>query len=381
MLKAFLYELLPTKEQKIHLSQIAGGCRFVYNLSLETKIYAYQSSLKKSISCFQLMKQLTELKKDEDTKWLNRIPSQSLQHAISNLDSAFTNFFKGRADFPKFKKKNHKQSFHIPQGIKVNFDEWKVFIPKLKWVRFYKDRRFEGKIRQATISRTPTNRYFISILIENNKSLPIKLPVKEATAVGIDVGLKHFATLSDGTKIENPKYLSCSLKRLRIEQRRLQRRYIKGKSSDDQSIGYKKQKLIVAKLHEKINNQRKDFLHKQSTSITKRFDLICVENLNIIGMLKNRKLSRSISDAGWGEFIRQLKYKAEWYGKNLSQIGRFDPSSKICNICGVVNNSLSLADRRWVCINGHALDRDVNASINIKKFGLRTKPLLANVGQ
>jgi len=381
MLKAYRYELLPSNEQKNTLNNICGATRFVYNLALETKICAYQSSLKKNISCFELMKQLTELKEDEKTKWLNDVPSQSLQQAISNLDTAFSNFFRGRADFPKFKKKSHKQSFRIPQGIKVDFENWKVFIPKLKWVEFCRDRQFKGEIRQATISKTPTNRYFISILVENGKSLPKKKSIIEETAVGIDVGLKHFAVLSNGTKIENPKYLFHNLKRLRIEQRTLQRRYKKGKKFDEQSNGYKKQKMVVAKLHDKISNQRKDFLHKISTSIINSHDTICVENLNITGMVQNRKLSRSISDVGWGQFMSYLKYKSDWYGKNFLQIGKFEPSSKICNVCGAVNNSLSLSDRKWTCSNGHTLDRDVNASINIKKFGLRAKPLLANAVQ
>lgn len=381
MLRAYLYELLPTSEQSNQITQMAGSCRFVYNLALETKICAYQSSLKKNISCFELMKQLTDLKEDEKTKWLNNVPSQSLQQAISNLDTAFSNFFRGKASFPKFKKKSHKQSFRIPQGIKVDFNNWKVFIPKLKWVEFCRDRQFKGEIRQATISKTPTNRYFISILVENSKGLPKKKPIKESTAIGIDVGLKHFAIFSNGTKIENPKFLFHNLKRLKVEQRTMQRRYKKGKKFEGQSNGYKKQKLVVAKLHEKISNQRKDFLHKVSTNIINNHDNICVENLNIAGMVQNRKLSRSISDVGWGQFMSYLKYKSEWYGKNFLQIGRFEPSSKICNVCGVVNNSLLLADREWTCPNGHTLDRDVNASINIKKFGLRSKPLLANAVQ
>lgn len=376
MLKAYKYELLPTSEQVVHLNKIVGSCRFVYNLALETKINAYQSH-KKVISCFDLMKQLTILKQDHD--WLYEIPNHALQHSISHLDKAFTNFFKGRAGFPKFKKRNSKQTFHIPEGIKIDFDNWQVFIPKLKWVEFCKDRKFEGEIRQATISKTSTNRYFISILVQNGKELPKKKPIKESTAVGIDVGLKHFATLSNGAKVENPKFLFHSLKRLRIEQRTLQRRYKKGVKQDEQSTGYKKQKLVVAKLHEKIAFQRKDFLHKLSTDIVNSHDSICVENLNIKGMIKNRKLSRAISDVAWGEFIQQLKYKSDWYGKNLLQIGRFEPSSKMC-LCGKVNSELKLSDRKWTCVHcGAEHDRDILAANNIKTFGLRAKPLSANV--
>lgn len=206
-----------------------------------------------------------------------------------------------------------------------------------------------------------------------------KKPIKESTAVGIDVGLKHFATLSNGTKIENPKFLFHSLKRLRIEQRTLQRRYKKGVKYNEQSNGYKKQRLVVAKLYEKIAFQRKDFLHKLSTDIINSHDSICVENLNIAGMVKNKNLSRSILDVAWSEFIRQLKYKIDWNGKNLLQIGRFEPSSKLCT-CGELNNDLTLADRVWTCKKcGAAHDRDELAANNIKTFGLRAKPLSVNV--
>jgi putative transposase len=209
--------------------------------------------------------------------------------------------------------------------------------------------------------------------------LPKKKPIKEKTAIGIDVGLKHFATLSNGTKIENPKYLFHSLKRLRIEQRSLQRKYKKGKKFEEQSNSYKKQKLVVVRLHEKISNQRKDFLHKLSSAIVKQNDTICVENLNIEGMVQNRNLSRSILDVGWGMFISQLKCKSKWYGKNFIQIGRFEPSSKMCS-CGYCNSGLSLADREWTCSKCKKIyDRDILAANNIKNFGLRTKPSIGNV--
>lgn len=385
MLKAYRYELSPTPEQAIRLNGIFGSCRFIYNLALQTKIQSYQSLAQKSVSCFDLMRQLTELKKEY--QWLYESPVHSLQHSITYLDKAFTNFFKGRASFPKFKKKNSRQSFHIPNNnnatsVKVDFDNCQIFIPKLQWIKFFNDRKFTGKIRNATVIKAPSGRYFISVLIENDKKLPNKKPVKNKTTIGIDVGLKHFATLSDGTKIENPKFLFHNLKRLRVEQRKMKRKFKNGAKNDEQSNGYKKQKLIVAKLHEKITNQRKDFLHKLSTDIVNNHDSICVENLNIAGMIQNRKLSRAISDVGWGEFISQLKYKADWYGKNFIQIGRFVPSSKICSNCGFNNSLLTLADRKWGCPNcGIVHDRDINASINIKNFGLRAQPLNANVCQ
>jgi putative transposase len=390
MLKTFKYELLPTDLQKQQLAQIFGSCRFLYNLALETKIQSYQKG--KNVSCFDLIKQIPELKKE--CSWLSVVPSQSLQASVSHLDNAFTNFFKGRAKFPNFKKKTAKQSFHIPQGIKVNFDKWTVFLPKLKNVVVCRDRKFEGEIRNATVSKTPAGKYFACILVETGIGKPLKKPVSESTAVGIDVGLKHFATLSDGTdefpgrKIENPKYLFSSLKRLRVEQRKLDRKYKKGVKTIDgnaraeQSKNWHKQKLAVAKLHEKVSNQRKDFLHKTSTAIIKRYDNVCIENLNVAGMIQNKNLSRSIADVGWGMFETYLIYKADWQGKNILQIGRFEPSSKICSSCGTVNKELKLSDRTWQCSKcGINHDRDINASINIKTFGLRTQPFDAKTRQ
>ncbi len=200
-------------------------------------------------------------------------PTHSLQHAISNLDNAFTNFFKGRAGFPKFKSKKNKQSFHIPAGTKVNWENGTVFLPKLKWVKLIVSRQFSGAIRSATVSKSPTGKYYVSVLVETGQNAPAKAPIERETSVGVDVGLKHFATLSDGesrlgTKIENPKFLFNSLSRLRVEQRTMKRRFKKGVK--EQSKGYQKQKLVVAKLYEKVANQRKDFLHKISTAIVNR---------------------------------------------------------------------------------------------------------------
>ena len=195
-----------------------------------------------------------------------------------------------------------------------------------------------------------------------------------ACNVGIDVGLKTFATLSDGETFENPKYLHKQLVRLRIEQRKLDRRYKRGVKTELQSKGWHKQKMVVAKLHEKIANQRTDFLHKVSTSIVKKYDTICLEDLNIQGMIKNGSLSKAISDVSWYEFKSQLEYKAKWYGKNILTIGRFTPSSKTCSVCGIKNKELSLSDRIWTCQGcGTSHDRDANAANNIKNFGLRTK--------
>jgi putative transposase len=359
MLKAYKYELAPTDAQKDQLNRAFGSCRAVYNLALETKNTAYQAG--KRLTCFDLINQLPELKKE--CEWLKEVPSHSLQQAISNLDNAFTNFFKGRASFPKFKKKNAKQSFRIPTAVTVNFETNCVRLPKYGDVRFHNSRQFTGTVKQATVSKTTTGRYFISILVEDGKLVPAKKEIKESTTIGIDLGLKHFAILSDGTKIENPKFLVKAQKELRKQQRSLSR---KKKGSNKRE----KQKLVVAKLYEKITNQRKDFLHKLSTQIINKYDSVAIENLNVSGMMQNKNLSKHIADVSWGTFESYLKYKAEWYGKNILQIGRFEPSSKMCS-CGIVNNQLKLSQREWVCVScGTIHDRDILAANNIKRFGL-----------
>lgn len=384
MLRAYKYCLAPTPDQTNHLDRVFGSVRLIYNLGLETKLQSYTKGI--SVSCFDLMRQLTDLKQEPDFAWLYESPNHALQHALSNLDNAFTNFFKGRAKFPRFKSKKHRQSFHIPAGAKVDWEKGMVFIPKLKWVKLIVSRGFNGNIRSATVSKTATGKYFVSLLVETGRPVPEKAPMLRETAVGVDVGIKHFATLSDGTTIANPKFLSTSLKRLRVEQRTLKRRFKKG--AKEQSENYKKQRVLVAKLHEKVANQRKDFLHKTSTEIVKRFDTVVLEDLNIAGMVKNRCLSRAISDVGWGMFETLVKYKCEWYGKNFEQIGRFEPSSRICSNCGKHKGELKLSEREWACQGcGSRHGRDLNASINIRNFGLAktfrvgTHPLSAKTGQ
>jgi len=374
VLKAYKYCLLPNDEQKIQLAKSFGCCRFVYNLGLETKIATYTSS-KKNLTCFDLHKQMKELK-DTEAKWLSDCPSQALQMSLRNLDNAYTNFFKG-GGFPKFKNKYSKQSIQFPQGVDIDFDKGTIFLPKLKNVNIILHRKFEGVIKTVTVSKTTTNKYFVSILVDNQNELPNKKSITDETTVGIDMGVKTFATLSDGTSFENIKTLRTNLKRLRIEQRTLSRRFKKG--AKEQSKNYYKQKLVVAKLHEHISNQREDYLHKVSTSIIKKYDTIVLEDLNVQGMMKNHKLALAIGEVGWNKFEIFLNYKAEWYNKNTIYIGRFEPSSKICSTCGTINKELKLQHREWTCKTCNSThDRDANAATNIKNFGLRNKPLGAN---
>ncbi len=369
MIKAYKYRLLPSEKQKILLSSWIEACRFVYNLGLETKIAAWTSQ-KRNVSKFDLTKQLTELKHTEGG-WLKDCPSQSLESALANLEKAYSGFFRG-CGFPNFKKKGGLLSIEFRQTSKIK--DGKIVLSKIGGIDFVQHRLFEGEIRTVTVSKTATGKYFVSILVKNDKELPEKKIVSESTSIGIDVGLKTLATLSDGTKIENPKYLQHQLHRLKKEQRTLARRYKPGIKISEQSKGYHEQKIVVAKLHEKIANQRKDFLQKNSTEIIKKFDTVCLEDLNVKGMMKNGNLSKAISDVGWSEFVRMLEYKAAWEGKNINKIGRFDPSSKICSTCGSINKELKLSDREWRCENcGTNHDRDENAAKNIKSFGLRAK--------
>jgi putative transposase len=376
MLKTYKYAIFPTEEQKIQLTKFFGCSRFIYNLGLETKIQAWKSA-RKRLSFIDLAFQAKELKHTEHASWLKECPSQAIQMSLKNLDNSYNNFFKGKG-FPKFKSKHSKQSIQLPQGVKVFFDKNTILLPKLKKVACDFHRKFYGKIKTVTVSKTSTNKYFVSILVDNQKELPKKKPVIENTSIGLDMGVKTFVTLSNGKFFENNKYLRCNLKRLRVEQRKMSRRYKKG--AKEQSKSYMKQKLVVAKLHERIRSQREDYLHKTSTSIIRSFDTICLEDLNIKGMMKNKKLSLAISEVGWYKFKTMLEYKAKWYGKNIQYIGRFEPSSKTCSNCGHVFKELSLKDRLWTCQScGTHHDRDVNAAINIKNFGLRLKPSIVNV--
>lgn len=361
MLKGYKYRLYPNDDQKLLLDKHLGCVRFIYNLALETKQTAYAGN-KISLSYNELSAQLTDLKKE--CEWLKEVNSQCLQMALRNLDNSFHNFFKGRANYPTFKKKNHRQSFQLPQNVTVNFRNNCIDLPKFKQpIRAVLHRPFKGEIKTVTISKTQSGKYFVAILVDNHIE-PIK-PIKSTNAVGIDFGIKTFATCSDGTEYANPKHLKKAMDKLKW----IQRQYSKKKKDSSRK---KIWKLRVAKLYENITNQRKDFLHKTSNEITNRFDLIILEDLNIKGMVKNHAIAGAIGDCGWNMFEAMLKYKSEWKGKKVEYIGRFEPSSKICGDCGYKNDALSLKDREWACPEcGVIHDRDRNAANNILSFGLR----------
>lgn len=339
MLKAYSYRIYPTAIQAELLNQSFGSCRYIYNWALEQKIQHYQTT-GKTLNCFALMRRLPQLKAEHE--WLKAVPSQSLQQVLSHLDGAFQAFFKKQGGFPKFKSKHRsKPSFSCPQGCKVDFESGTLSIPKCKNIKAVFSRTFEGAIKKVTLSRSKSGRYFASVLVDDGRELPAKAPITEQASVGVDVGIKHFATLSSGEKIENPKFLKSSQARLKVLQRRLSRKQ-KGSHNRD------KARLKVARLHEHIANQRKDFLHKTSTQLIRENQTVIVEDLNVAGMLKNHCLAGAISDCGWSQFKEYLRYKCEWYGRNLVEINRFAPSSKMCS-CGVVNNALQLSDREWAC--------------------------------
>lgn len=324
----------------------------MYNYFLRKRIDAYAET-GKGLTYHDTALQLTELKKQDDCNWLKDMDSQAVQQALRDLDTAYNNFFNKRAKFPTFKKKHSKQTCRFPQRFKI--DGNKLYIPKVGWVKIVLHRPIEGIMKNLTVSRTKSGKYFASIQVEQE----IDDPVYQGGQIGLDLGLKDFAVTSDGQRFPNPKHLRKSERRLKRYQRKLSKTHKGSKGRD-------KARLKVARLHEKIANQRLDFTHKLSRQLVESNQLIAVEDLNIKGMVKNHSLAKSISDAGWSEFVRQLNYKGQWYGCHIEQIDRFFPSSKRCVHCGFVNQDLQLSDRHWICPEcGTVLDRDVNAAQNI----------------
>ncbi len=360
MYKARKYRIYPTNSQKELIHKHCGSVRFLYNLALETKTMAYLGS-KVNLSRYDLQKQVVGLKKE--LTWLKETNSQSLQAALLDLDTAYSNFFKGRADFPKFKRKSNRGSFNVPQNVIVS--DGRLIIPKFKeGIKIKLHRDLVGTIKQATVSFTPSGKYFVSILCGTKEKIPTKPKVTEEKSVGIDLGIKDFLVTSEGEVIGNHKFLRKSVQRLKVLQRRASKK--KKGSSNRQKANRR-----VAILHEKIANQRQDFLHKTSTKLIRENQTICLEDLNVKGMVQNHNLAQAISDVSWGEFNRMLEYKAEWYGVNILRIGRFAPSSKTCS-CGVINKELKLSDRVWECKScGRVNERDHLAARNIKKFALK----------
>ena len=361
MNRRFKLRVYTTKEQQVLLEKTFGANRFVYNyfLNLKSKLHEFY---KINLSYSNSSKVLTELKKTKT--WLRGVDSVSLQQTLRDLDSAYQRFFTGKSKYPNFKRKQDKNSYRTNQSIKIN--NRYITVPKVGMLRFRDNYKLEDKnilkIYSVTISKTSSGKYYASISVE----VDIKHFEKTNQNVGIDLGLKDFAILSNGEKINNPKYFVNAQKKLARMQRKLSKK-VYG------SNNYLKYKIKVASFHEHVTNIRKDFLHKLSTSIVKSYDIICIENLNISGLMKNHKLAKSFQDVSLYEFIRQLEYKCLWYGKILSKIDRFYPSSQLCSSCGHKNKEVkNLSIREWICPKcGTYHDRDINSTINILHEGLR----------
>jgi len=357
--KSYKFKIAPDNEQKELLAKHFGACRFVFNRYLNSRKEIYLEE-KKSLNYYDNANDLTVLKKDEQFVWLKEINSQSLQSSLRNLDTAYNKFFRKQTKFPRFKSKFDRQSFTIPQSVYI--EDGKLQIPKFKeGIDINIHREIEGKLLFATISKSTTGKYYVSITCEV-EYIPFE---KTNSKVGIDTGIKDLAILSDGKVYKNIKILKTNLKKLKYNQRQLSK---KVKESNSRL----KQKLKLATVHEKVTNIRKDYLHKVSTEIIKNHDVICIEDLAVKNMMKNHKLAQAFSDVSLGTFYTMLEYKANWNDKVIVKIDRFFPSSKTCSNCNYINHVLTLKDREWTCKSCNTVhDRDFNASINIKKQGLK----------
>lgn len=364
MLKAYKYRLYPNKQQAEQIQKTFGCCRFVYNQCLSLKISKYKEE-NISMSKIDLNNYCNrELKKKYE--WLKDVDKWSLTNSIYNMDSAYQKFFKEHTGYPKFKNKhNHNKSYktNFNNGnIEVSFENNKVKLPKLKWVKSKIHREFVGKIKSATISQVPSGKYFVSILVET-EHIPMS---STECCIGIDLGIKDLLITSDGEKKENPKHIKKYEDKLAKEQRKLSHK-------KKESNNWNKQRIKVARIHEKIHNTRIDNLHKISHELVSENQVIVSEDLAISNMVKNHNLAKAISDCGWYELIRYISYKSDWNNRQYVKIGRFIKTSQLCNVCGYINpGTKDLSVREWTCPQcGTVHDRDVNAAINILNEGLR----------
>ena len=360
MQKGIKFRAYPTKAQQNLINQTLGCCRLIYNKGLAMRNEAYENGSKVGYSKTSTM--LTELKKDSDFAFLKEVDSIALQQSLRDLDRGFVNFFQKRASHPTFKSKhnNHQSYRTVNQGGNIRIVDKYIKLPKLGYVKI-KQSMEVGKINNVTIERTPSGKYFVVL----NVDFEPELQANKGGSIGIDVGIKEFYSDSNGNVVQNPKYLEKSMRKLVREQRRLSR---KQKGSNNRN----KQCVKVALVHEKITNQRNDFLQKQSTMLVRENQTICIEELNVKGMIRNHKLAKSIASVSWSRFFTMLEYKATWYGNDLIKVPTMYPSSQTCSCCGHRNPLVkNLAIRNWECPECHAKhNRDINASINILNKGI-----------
>lgn len=363
MEKAFRYRIYPNKKQQELIQKTFGCARFVYNYFLGIRIKEYENN-KKSVGYNDTSKMLTSLKKE--LEWLKEPDKDSLQKSLKDLDMAYQKFFKEHSGFPKFKsKKDRYKSYRTScTNNNISFCDKHIKLPKLGMIKIRDKQIPQGRILNATISQEPNGHYYCSLCCTE-----IELPQYQQTNknVGIDLGIADFAIFSDGTKIENPRFFEKSEDKLAKLQRELSRKTIGGSN-------WNKARIKVANLQKHISNQRQDFLHKLTTEIVKNFDTICIEDLDVKSMKETDSKTRNkrVSDVSWSEFRKQLTYKSNWYGKQLSVVDRYYPSSQICHVCGERDGKKSEDIRKWICPHCGALhDRDINASINILNEGLK----------